>query len=177
MTSRNGINSHDAFKALKANLFIPTQHDIDGMCSEVTTKWSNALATHSYLPTCLWECTASDCAFRVQCFTSLRRLCPSHNLLILRIFQDAIENPELCASLDLDQQPHGFLLYGPPGCGKTLIAQAMANQAGLSFRPVRGPELMNMVISLSRYVWQLTSSCMFNKFWGTWNCFGNRLTI
>ncbi|BBH04322.1 cell division cycle 48C [Prunus dulcis] len=37
----------------------------------------------------------------------------------------------------------GFLLYGPPGCGKTLIAKAVANEAGANFIQVKGPELLN----------------------------------
>ncbi|KAF5780063.1 putative AAA+ ATPase domain, ATPase, AAA-type, core [Helianthus annuus] len=37
----------------------------------------------------------------------------------------------------------GFLLYGPPGCGKTLIAQAVANEAGVNFIHIKGPELLN----------------------------------
>ncbi|KAK6144648.1 hypothetical protein DH2020_021468 [Rehmannia glutinosa] len=40
----------------------------------------------------------------------------------------------------------GFLLYGPPGCGKTLIAKALANEAGANFIHIKGPEL------LSKYV-------------------------
>ena len=37
----------------------------------------------------------------------------------------------------------GLLLYGPPGCGKTLIASAVANECGLNFVSVKGPELLN----------------------------------
>ncbi|MCL7039505.1 hypothetical protein MKW94_006534 [Papaver nudicaule] len=37
----------------------------------------------------------------------------------------------------------GFLLYGPPGCGKTLIAKAVANEAGINFIHIKGPELLN----------------------------------
>lgn len=41
--------------------------------------------------------------------------------------------------------PSGVLLCGPPGCGKTLLAKAIANEAGINFISVKGPELMNMV--------------------------------
>ena len=40
---------------------------------------------------------------------------------------------------------NGILLYGPPGCGKTLLAKAIANEAGINFISVKGPELLNMV--------------------------------
>lgn len=40
--------------------------------------------------------------------------------------------------------PRGVLLHGAPGTGKTLLAKAMAGQAGLPFVAVAGPELLNM---------------------------------
>ncbi len=43
--------------------------------------------------------------------------------------------------------PAGVLLCGPPGCGKTLLAKAVANEAGINFISVKGPELLNMVRS------------------------------
>jgi ribosome biogenesis ATPase len=43
------------------------------------------------------------------------------------------------------QSPSGVLLCGPPGCGKTLLAKAVANEAGINFISVKGPELLNMV--------------------------------
>ncbi|KAL3091747.1 hypothetical protein niasHT_024329 [Heterodera trifolii] len=43
----------------------------------------------------------------------------------------------------------GILLYGPPGCGKTMLAKAVANQAGLSFVSVKGPELLSQFVGES----------------------------
>ena len=55
-----------------------------------------------------------------------------------------VQHPEMMANLGLDV-PSGVLLCGPPGCGKTLLAKAVANQAGINFISVKGPELINMV--------------------------------
>ncbi|TXG68482.1 hypothetical protein EZV62_003417 [Acer yangbiense] len=43
----------------------------------------------------------------------------------------------------------GFLLYGPPSCGKTLIAKAVANEAGANFIHIKGPELLNKYVGES----------------------------
>ncbi len=45
--------------------------------------------------------------------------------------------------------PRGILLYGPPGCGKTVVATAAAKECGMSFIPVKGPEVLDKYIGAS----------------------------
>ncbi|KAG8910536.1 AAA+-type ATPase [Tulasnella sp. 417] len=45
--------------------------------------------------------------------------------------------------------PKGVLLYGPPGCSKTLTAKALASESGINFIAVKGPELLNKYVGES----------------------------
>ncbi|XP_017887180.1 nuclear valosin-containing protein-like [Ceratina calcarata] len=59
-----------------------------------------------------------------------------------------VRHSEQFAALGLTT-PTGVLLCGPPGCGKTLLAKAIANEAGINFISVKGPELLNMYVGES----------------------------
>ncbi|KAG0376427.1 hypothetical protein BGX24_007775, partial [Mortierella sp. AD032] len=53
-----------------------------------------------------------------------------------------LQHPEAFIRMGI-RPPKGILLYGPPGCSKTLMAKALATQAGLNFIAVKGPELFS----------------------------------
>lgn len=59
-----------------------------------------------------------------------------------------LKHPEAFIRMGI-QPPKGILLYGPPGCSKTMIAKALANESGLNFLAVKGPELMNKYVGES----------------------------
>jgi len=57
--------------------------------------------------------------------------------------QYPIEHPELFEKFGMSASK-GVLFYGPPGCGKTLLAKAIANECQSNFISVKGPELLTM---------------------------------
>lgn len=56
-----------------------------------------------------------------------------------------LKNPELFREIGIEP-PKGVLLYGPPGCGKTLLAKAVAYEAGATFISIVGSELVQKFI-------------------------------
>ena len=53
-----------------------------------------------------------------------------------------LKRPEAFAKFGI-KPPKGLLMYGPPGCSKTMIAKALANESGLNFLAIKGPELFS----------------------------------
>jgi AAA family ATPase len=60
-----------------------------------------------------------------------------------------VHHPEAFARLGV-RPPRGVLLYGPPGCSKTLMARALASEAGLNFIAVKGAEVHKTPSTLLR---------------------------
>ncbi|CAI7600121.1 unnamed protein product [Penicillium bialowiezense] len=61
---------------------------------------------------------------------------------------EPIKNPDIYANVGITA-PTGVLLWGPPGCGKTLLAKAVANESRANFISVKGPELLNKFVGES----------------------------
>uniref|UniRef100_H2ZNI4 AAA+ ATPase domain-containing protein n=1 Tax=Ciona savignyi TaxID=51511 RepID=H2ZNI4_CIOSA len=56
-----------------------------------------------------------------------------------------LKNPAAFQRLGIDP-PRGVLMYGPPGCSKTLTAKALATESGLNFISIKGPELFSKYV-------------------------------
>ncbi|KAJ8978591.1 hypothetical protein NQ317_006879 [Molorchus minor] len=59
------------------------------------------------------------------------------------LVQYPVEHPDKFLKFGM-QPSRGVLFYGPPGCGKTLLAKAIANECQANFISVKGPELLTM---------------------------------
>ena len=53
-----------------------------------------------------------------------------------------LKNPEVFERMGI-RPPKGILLFGPPGCGKTLLARAVANESEANFITIKGPEVFS----------------------------------
>ncbi|KIM36568.1 hypothetical protein M413DRAFT_449106 [Hebeloma cylindrosporum] len=71
---------------------------------------------------------------------------------VIQKLKEAIEwpllHPEAFRRLGV-KPPKGVLLYGPPGCSKTILARACACESGVNFVAVKGPELLNKFVGES----------------------------
>jgi proteasome-associated ATPase len=93
--------------------------------------------------------------------------------------RDAVELPFLHSELFREHQlrpPKGVLLYGPPGCGKTLIAKAVANSLAKKiaekrgeekqtsyFLNIKGPELLNKYVGETERRFLIFEDCAYSK--------------
>lgn len=59
-----------------------------------------------------------------------------------------IKDPEIFTRVGI-KPAAGILLWGPPGCGKTLVAKAVANESKANFISIKGPELLNKYVGES----------------------------
>lgn len=59
-------------------------------------------------------------------------------------FVDYLKNPDKYKELGA-KPPKGAILFGPPGCGKTLLAKAVANESNVPFLSMNGSEFIEMI--------------------------------
>lgn len=59
------------------------------------------------------------------------------------LVQYPVEHPDKFLKFGMTPSK-GVLFYGPPGCGKTLLAKAIANECQANFISIKGPELLTM---------------------------------
>lgn len=86
--------------------------------------------------------------------------------------QYPVEHPEKYLKFGM-QPSRGVLFYGPPGCGKTLLAKAIAHECQANFISIKGPELLTMWFGESeanvRDVFDKVF--IYTNFWKKFKCF------
>ena len=78
--------------------------------------------------------------------------------LVIQKLKEAVDwplrHPEVFQRLGV-KPPKGVLLYGPPGCSKTILARACACESGVNFVAVKGPEVFISRIMLFSFIYFL----------------------
>ena len=74
-----------------------------------------------------------------------------------------IKRPEIFLKMGITP-PKGVLMYGPPGCSKTMIAKALANESNLNFLAIKGPELFKKYVGESEQVNYTSSNLYFQAY-------------
>lgn len=101
-------------------------------------------AITGFVPTSLRNVTLQHSTIR---FSSIGGLRSTRQTLLETLQYPTLYAPIFaCSPLRLRS---GLLLYGYPGCGKTLLASAVAGECGLNFISVKGPEILNKYIGAS----------------------------
>nr|CCC90697.1 putative peroxisome assembly protein [Trypanosoma congolense IL3000] len=109
----------------------------DTLCSCVLEKFQKAHG-HSLVSTKLQPVRWSDVGGLEDAKRELREM-----------IQLPLLYPELLSGGGATRQGAGILFYGPPGCGKTLLAKAVATEMNMNFMAVKGPELINQYVGES----------------------------
>lgn len=76
-------------------------------------------------------------------FFSLSLIHTCLDFRFLQTVQYPVEHPDKFEKFGMSPSK-GVLFYGPPGCGKTLLAKAIANECQANFISIKGPELLTM---------------------------------
>jgi AAA+ superfamily predicted ATPase len=61
---------------------------------------------------------------------------------VRELIEYPLRHPEVYRHLGVEP-PRGILLHGPPGCGKTLLANAIAGECGVNFLKISAPEVVS----------------------------------
>ena len=85
--------------------------------------------------------------------------------IVVMSWQYPVEHPDKFLKFGMTPS-RGVLFYGPPGCGKTLLAKAIANECQANFISIKGPEMLTMWFGESeanvREVFDKVSDCLIN---------------
>jgi peroxin-1 len=111
--------------------------DVDLVCANFipssASRWSENSADETSVTQTQWSHVGGYSQVRESILEVLR-----YPLIYKKLFRDS--------PIKL---PRAILLYGPPGCGKTFIAQAAGAEFGLGFISIRGPQLLDKYIGAS----------------------------